>query len=591
LAPVKIRCKIKTIFNIFGRAMFLKDKNAAISRNSQYLLSILVGGICGVFLFSHFASASEVTLAWDPVSQPEVSGYRLYYGTLSGRYHTSLDAGDTTSYKVSNLAPGTYFFAVTAYIDPGEESDFSNEVQYTVIAEPADAAQPENEAPLVFPRFSFGADFLGEDTMTGLSFVNLDPWTETLRFTALDCHGILLSGPGISNPTAQNLNPRSQLPIIDWQVFGSGLVDSDSDAWAKLESTFPDTYGTFLIFNSSLTLMGGAGLSDAEFKDFVFTAIQTDGANKISIINSNPESTTADIYLVRANGTVRSLESRAIAGNGALTAELFRDLFAGIEPDAGDYVRVESAGGLRGFQVMRQNTADIAVLAGQDAAGGGMILYSPLYVQDGFNRTSLSVVNLDARPGILQLRLMRKDGMQLGATRTHQIPANGKLHLEDPGFFLPYEPPMVLSGYVEIESDGIRLAGNTFLGEWNRQLYVCAMELVSSLQTSVLFNFVISDDVYYTGLALLNPNPSPALVAIEVYAADGDLLGSKSEQIEAGESDVRLLTQHFPFLSFAEKERKSGYIRLRSTLSIASIASLGTNNASSTAIIPAQVID
>jgi hypothetical protein len=186
-------------------------------------------------------------------------------------------------------------------------------------------------------------------------------------------------------------------------------------------------------------------------------------ANKISIINSNPESTAADITLVRTNRTVSILESREIAGNGALTAELFHAPFTGIEPDAGDYIRVKSAGGLRGFQVMRQNTADIAVLAGQDAAGGGTILYAPLYVFDGFNRTSLSVVSLDACSGILQLRLMRKDGMQMGMTRTILIPAKGKLHLEDPGFFIEYIPSMNLSGYVEIEIKGIRLAGNTLI--------------------------------------------------------------------------------------------------------------------------------
>jgi hypothetical protein len=61
-----------------------------------------------------------------------VNGYRIHYGNASGTYNHVFDAGNRTNATVSNLAAGaTYFFALTAY-DSAGESDFSNELRYSV---------------------------------------------------------------------------------------------------------------------------------------------------------------------------------------------------------------------------------------------------------------------------------------------------------------------------------------------------------------------------------------------------------------------------------------------------------------------------
>jgi hypothetical protein len=76
--------------------------------------------------------AETVTLAWDPNSETDLAGYRLYYGTTSRSYQNTIDVGNATSTPVSDLQKGaTYYFAVTAYNDSGIESDYSNEVSYT----------------------------------------------------------------------------------------------------------------------------------------------------------------------------------------------------------------------------------------------------------------------------------------------------------------------------------------------------------------------------------------------------------------------------------------------------------------------------
>jgi hypothetical protein len=85
-----------------------------------------------VFIFSAAAEQS-VTLAWDPNTEPDLAGYVLYYGTNSGDYRHSIQVGNVTLATVPGLSEGTtYFFAVTAVNQFGAESDFSDEVGYTV---------------------------------------------------------------------------------------------------------------------------------------------------------------------------------------------------------------------------------------------------------------------------------------------------------------------------------------------------------------------------------------------------------------------------------------------------------------------------
>src|SRR5256712_13296016 len=75
------------------------------------------------------SSAAQVTLAWDPNTETDLSGYKLYYGPASGSYPSSVDVGNLTSYTLSGLLEGRiYYFAVTACNLSLGESGFSNEV-------------------------------------------------------------------------------------------------------------------------------------------------------------------------------------------------------------------------------------------------------------------------------------------------------------------------------------------------------------------------------------------------------------------------------------------------------------------------------
>ena len=76
--------------------------------------------------------AGEATLSWDQNTEPDLAGYKIYFGTSSGVYGTPIDAGVQTTYTVTGLAISPYYFAVTAYNTAGNESAFSNEVTKTL---------------------------------------------------------------------------------------------------------------------------------------------------------------------------------------------------------------------------------------------------------------------------------------------------------------------------------------------------------------------------------------------------------------------------------------------------------------------------
>jgi hypothetical protein len=73
--------------------------------------------------------AAEITLAWDRNSEPDIAGYRVYYGRESRSYTNVVDVGNYTSCVIADLEDGkAYYFAATAYNTDGYESGYSNEV-------------------------------------------------------------------------------------------------------------------------------------------------------------------------------------------------------------------------------------------------------------------------------------------------------------------------------------------------------------------------------------------------------------------------------------------------------------------------------
>ena len=78
---------------------------------------------------------STVNLSWDPNAESDLAGYKVYYGTSSGTYTTTINVGNLGRYiyyAISNLSNGTpYYIAVSAYNTGGQEGPKSGEIVST----------------------------------------------------------------------------------------------------------------------------------------------------------------------------------------------------------------------------------------------------------------------------------------------------------------------------------------------------------------------------------------------------------------------------------------------------------------------------
>jgi len=65
----------------------------------------------------------SIRISWDPNTDSDLAGYKVYYGKSSGNYENSIDVGNVTAYNLSGLIPGiTYYITVTSYDTSGNES-------------------------------------------------------------------------------------------------------------------------------------------------------------------------------------------------------------------------------------------------------------------------------------------------------------------------------------------------------------------------------------------------------------------------------------------------------------------------------------
>lgn len=98
--------------------------------------------ILAILLIPLFAfAATSVTLNWDPNTEPDLAGYRLYRSTTSGSGYSKVGeiTAPSTEFTDTVIMDGTYYWVVTAFDANGNESGFSNEVSAVLDSTPPGA--------------------------------------------------------------------------------------------------------------------------------------------------------------------------------------------------------------------------------------------------------------------------------------------------------------------------------------------------------------------------------------------------------------------------------------------------------------------
>lgn len=105
----------------------------------------LVTAVCAMAQSAPELMGKDGGLSWDAVTDSDLAGYRVYLGAASGQYGSPKDVGNVTQVSRADLglSDGVYFAAVTATDQAGNESGFSNEVNFRV-----DQTPPQNPGGL-----------------------------------------------------------------------------------------------------------------------------------------------------------------------------------------------------------------------------------------------------------------------------------------------------------------------------------------------------------------------------------------------------------------------------------------------------------
>jgi hypothetical protein len=108
-----------------------------ITQDTTYTLSCT--GTSGNAVAITTVSLREAVLSWqaptknvDGSTLTNLSGYKIYYGPASKTYTQTVSVSAATTTWTLPLAPGTYYFALTAVDSAGSESAKTEEVSKTV---------------------------------------------------------------------------------------------------------------------------------------------------------------------------------------------------------------------------------------------------------------------------------------------------------------------------------------------------------------------------------------------------------------------------------------------------------------------------
>ncbi len=447
---------------------------------------------------------------------------------------------------------------------------------------PQDASQN-----LVYPRLTRAR---GETT--GFAVSNPGPDPALLTLTAFSPSGSLVQADRLQNPRHLELPAKAQVALVDADVFGPAITAVPGPVWVRLESS-NQIVGFYLIFNQSLRTLDGADALLEPRARLVFPEIWTTGFTEVHLVN--PSEAPADIALdiMTALGLPRTSTFHARIGAGGSLAANLADLFPGVTPAPDDYILVAANPAVVGLEYFGEEGRYTAAVNGREGTIQdrgqqiGAQLIAPQYAQGPTIATHFSVINLEDREGFVDFVLYPDGAPQPLPVRRVDIPAKGKLRIDDPAFF-GWTGTGFLTGFVAVSSP-LQVTGSVSFGDFER--FASALPLVDRSPRELIFSHVASDETFFTGLAVVNysANWTPeALVTIEVVGPDGLVLASKTETFELGTRKSQLITEYFPELS--ARALRYGYIRVSCPEGVAAFALFGTWNLSALSAIPGQIV-
>jgi fibronectin type 3 domain-containing protein len=285
---------------------------------------VLLTGLLVLALVAPHISFAEPMLQWDAVTG-DVTGYKIYYGTSSGSYPYSRDAGNVTQYPLSSLSlteGTTYYFVVRAYNNVGE-SDNSIATKHTIplLSDTTPPLTPQGvtagtsgeniilkwqastEADLSGYRVYYGnsnrsyGPSIPTGNVTSYSLDNIEAGkTYYLAVTALDSAGNESGYSGevsATIPSASGVAASGEGPKLQWDAV-TGAVEGYKVYYGTLSGSYPYSKD---VGNVTQCLLSSLSLADGQTYYFVIrsytSAGESDNSNVITYSTGAPAETAA----------------------------------------------------------------------------------------------------------------------------------------------------------------------------------------------------------------------------------------------------------------------------------------------------------
>ena len=314
-------------------------------------------------------AAAQATVAWNP-DTAQVAGYDVYYGTSSGNYTTTLNAGNNTSATLPNLSAQTYYIALTAYNSNNEQSSYSPELVVNSLSASAGSggtispsgtlfqSQGANQTFTITPSAGYKtASVLVDGTSVGAvasyTFSNISTnhtisatfaagvTSYTITASAGANGTISPSGPvtvnsGASQTFAITANNGYQVSNVQVDGSSAGAVTtytfSNVTANHTISATFTATTKTYTISasagsNGAISPSGSVTVNSATSQAFAITpasgsqvtSVLVDGASVGAVISYTFSSVAAN-HTISATFTTKSRHRRRWGSTGSVSS-------------------------------------------------------------------------------------------------------------------------------------------------------------------------------------------------------------------------------------------------------------------------------
>jgi hypothetical protein len=415
-----------------------------------------------------------------------------------------------------------------------------------------------------------GATFVSSPSrFTGVSLVNLAPGSNKITFKALDIYGQLLTGTGVTNPVDYDLSQNQQVSLTVGEIFDFDAT-KEQVGWLSILTSSPQTVGYLSIGDTSLNRLDAVPLFSKPLTEWIVPDIAKGSgiSVELNIVNPDYVQTTYDITRYDQSGTSAEQKTGLIGYPTNRTNQTLLTLFPTMADGTTGHLRIKTPGNLLNT-VLTQTDSALGALNGIQVSdfAGIKALYSPQFVVGYGYKTILNVINAGSAAADITIILHSSNGSTIGLPHHATLAANAQLKNDLAVIFQGDSAVSNVTGWLEVQSSQDKVVGTiTFTRPDGR--FVTTFELLGVPSRDFIFPVLAQTDVYQTGIAMLNANPEPATVTLEVWSVGGTMSGSTTVTLGAKSQEAVYLNHYFPNMGHVLK----GSIRIHSTGSLFGLA-------------------